>query len=89
MRAVVETSLDVEVTTSPDVSNVRSLMSRTPASRSSCDPIAVIVIGTSCRFWSRFCAVTVTVVQQAIFVIRVLLRRLRECAAGEDKADDE
>ena len=82
MRAVVETSLDVEVTTSPDVSNVRSLMSRTPESRSSCEPIEVTVIGTSCRSWSRFCAVTMTVVSRPIFVIRDLLRRLREYAAA-------
>jgi len=36
-------------------------MSRTPESCSSCALIAVTVIGTSCRFCSRFCAVTVTV----------------------------
>ncbi|MNR22243.1 hypothetical protein D3C85_1391860 [compost metagenome] len=58
IRAVVEASDWVEVTVMPGVRICRSLMSRTPAPFSaSCDRV-VTTIGTSCRFCSRFWAVT-------------------------------
>ena len=60
MRAVVEFSEVVEVTVSPGVSAVMFLRSVTPASRSCCPESAITAIGTSCRFCSRFCAVTTT-----------------------------
>ena len=59
MRAVVEASDEVEVTIRPGVTMVRSLMSLTPVSCSSCLVTLVTTIGTSCRFCSRRCAVTV------------------------------
>src|SRR5579859_152715 len=58
MRAVVDASLVVEVTSRPGVSRVRSLMSLTPLSCRSWWLTVVTTIGTSCRFWERFCAVT-------------------------------
>ena len=58
MRAVVEASLEVEVTIRPGVRIVRSLISLTVASFKSCAETVVTTIGTSCRFWVRFCAVT-------------------------------
>ena len=54
MRAVVEFSEVVEVTVRPGVRSV------TPASCSCCPESAITAIGTSCRFCSRFCAVTTT-----------------------------
>ena len=60
MRAVVEPSDVVDVTVRPGVSTVRFLMSVTPASFSCCADTAKTEIGTSCTFWLRFCAVTMT-----------------------------
>ena len=58
IRAVVEVLLAVVVTVRPGVTTVRSLMSFTPASCNCWALTAVTTIGTSCRFWVRFCAVT-------------------------------
>src|SRR6202789_3590203 len=58
MRAVVTFSDVVEVTVRPGVRTCKFLMSVTPASCSCCAETAITAMGTSCRFCSRFCAVT-------------------------------
>src|SRR5258708_4472114 len=58
MRAVVIASLPSEVTVSPGVKIARFLILVMPASCTCCALIATTEIGTSCRFWERFSAVT-------------------------------
>ena len=55
---MVDASLLVEVTSRPGASSARSLMSLTPLSWSDWWLTVVTTIGTSCRLWLRFCAVT-------------------------------
>ena len=75
MRAVVEFSEVVEVTVSPGVSAVMFLISVTPASWSCCPESAMTAIGTSCRFCSRFCAVTMTSVSSVLLAVSSAARQ--------------